>query len=90
MRVRSFFFGIKAGGGGISRKPGHQTDTLLLAWFQATDNRQSRSEATFFFSDKEADSNEPLKVLLELRRLYTESVIPLEIYSLGSYFYIKE
>jgi hypothetical protein len=27
MRVRSFFFGIKLGGGGLSRKPG---DTLLL------------------------------------------------------------
>jgi hypothetical protein len=30
MRVRSFFFGIKAGGGGFSRKLEDQTDTLLL------------------------------------------------------------
>jgi hypothetical protein len=30
MRVRSFFFDIRPGGGGFSRKPGDQADTLLL------------------------------------------------------------
>jgi len=31
MRARSFFFGIKPGGAGFLRKPGDQTDTLLLS-----------------------------------------------------------
>jgi hypothetical protein len=31
MRVRSYFFDIKPGGGGLSRKPEDQTDTVLLA-----------------------------------------------------------
>jgi hypothetical protein len=30
MRVRSFFFGFKPGGVGISKNPEDQTDTLLL------------------------------------------------------------
>ena len=30
-RVRSFFLGIKPGGGDFLRKPGDQTDTLLLS-----------------------------------------------------------
>jgi hypothetical protein len=30
MRVRSFFFGIKPGGGGFSRKSEDQIDNLLL------------------------------------------------------------
>jgi hypothetical protein len=38
---------FKAGGGGFSRKLEDQLDTLLLAWFQATDNRLARSAGTF-------------------------------------------
>jgi len=51
MRVRSFFFGIKPGGGGFSRRFGDQTDTLLLtpgSRTQAIVNHVLKQHASFY------------------------------------------